>query len=310
MPEAHVHKMLAEVHAEIVSAAPTERATVTMKSGGNYSYEYIGEGTLMNLVRPKLAERGVSVVVNGEITHASPDGKLVQVVVRVTFTSSEDGSTATASMPGMAADMGDKALAKALTSATRYCLWKTFLVPSEDPAANEAGTSTSYEPAPPPPAEDTAKMAALSQELEQTVKHLAARKGRTPDVALLLEQNRGALGVHPDFLQKLIDRLDQQPDQPFAGSEAAPKPSQGSLLATPPAPQPVAGGGVSDAQKDELAQLVVQLSDLDRERDWHMIILTKVGEMFGKKAVNDLTSVEAQQLIELAEATKLELRGA
>lgn len=315
MSEAHqVHKALAEVHAEIVEAAPTERASVTMRAGGQYSYDYIGEGTLMNLVRPKLADRGVSVVVNGEITHATPDGKLVQVLVSITFTSMVDGSSVTASMPGMAADQGDKALAKALTSATRYCLWKTFLVPSKDPQADEAGTSTSYEPAPPPataPQEDEAKLIALSDELEQTAKHLAARKGRTPDVAAAIDQKRGASGrAHPDFLQKLIDRLDQQPDQPFAGSETTPQTTQGSLLGTPSGPAPVAGGGVSDAQKDELAALIVELAQIDTSRDWPTIVLGKAGEMFNKQTIGELTSNEAQQLIELATSTKLELRGA
>jgi hypothetical protein len=314
MPEGfHVYEAIAEVQA-LVQPQGTERATVAMKTGGSYSYSYIGEGTLMDLVRPLLAERGIATIVNGQITHASPDGKFTQVLVEITFASGKDGSAHVASMPGQAADMGDKALAKALTSATRYCLWKTFLVPSRDPDADEAGTSTSYEPAPPPAApsaDENLKLAALSKELEQTVRHLAARKGRSPEVAELLEKNRGAMGVHPDYLQKLITRLDANPDHPFAeGSETPSQPAAGSLLSTPPATQPVAGGGVSDAQKDQLAALLVELAEIAPEHDWPLVVETKIGEQFGKRLVAELTESEAQQMIELATATKLELRGA
>lgn len=113
-----------------ISALPKRNVQVQTQGGGSYSYDYIEEGTLMEKIRPLLAEEGVAVFYCDEIKSIS--GNLATVRVSLTLVDGESGETVAMFAEGVGTDKGDKHVNKAKTSALRYLLWKWFLVPSGD----------------------------------------------------------------------------------------------------------------------------------------------------------------------------------
>jgi ERF superfamily len=100
------------------------------RAAGSYSYGYIEESTLMEKIRPLLAEHGVAVYYSDEII--SITGNLAQVRVFLTLVDGDTGEEFQMHADGVGTDSGDKHVSKAKTTAMRYLLWKWFLVPSGD----------------------------------------------------------------------------------------------------------------------------------------------------------------------------------
>lgn len=112
-----------------VSALPKRTVSVSMRSGGSYTYDYIEESTLMEKIRPLLAEEGVAVFYSDEIKAIS--GNLATVRITLTLIDGDSGERFEMFAEGVGTDMGDKHVNKAKTAAVRYLLWKWFLVPSD-----------------------------------------------------------------------------------------------------------------------------------------------------------------------------------
>lgn len=116
---------------------------VEVKKDGNvqYTYDYIEESTLMEHIRPLLAEHGVACFYSDEILNLN--GNVATVRTSLTLVDGDTGEERTMRTDGMAADRGDKMVNKAKTSAMRYLLWKWFLVPSsmDDPETEMTETS-------------------------------------------------------------------------------------------------------------------------------------------------------------------------
>jgi hypothetical protein len=113
-----------------VQNLPKRTVTVQTQKGGTYSYDYIEEATLQEVIRPLLAEEGVATLYSDEIK--SIQGNMATVKVTLTLIDGESGAWFQMNAEGVGTDMGDKHVNKAKTSAMRYLLWKWFLVPSGD----------------------------------------------------------------------------------------------------------------------------------------------------------------------------------
>lgn len=125
-----LHAKMAEAQAEIESMPKDRTVTVTDKNGKRlYSYDYLGESSLMTAVRKHLSTRGVAVYVSVE--DVQREGSLTTVRMEITFADSVTGETFSIRGVGQGADPGDKGAAKAITACTRYMLLKQFLVNTE-----------------------------------------------------------------------------------------------------------------------------------------------------------------------------------
>lgn len=104
---------------------------------------YASSDAVFDELRPLLAEEGV--IMLPSVTKHDQDAKGVATVdMSVTFMSGVDGSTVSVSWSGCGSDKGDKGMLKAITSALRTCLLKTFLISTgDDPeATNSYGQPT------------------------------------------------------------------------------------------------------------------------------------------------------------------------
>lgn len=104
------------------------------KTGHNphFHYDYITEDSLTEHIRPLLARHGIALMFGA--THAD-DIAPGRVRVWCEFTLLDrDGNEKTVSVPGEGWDERnpDKALPKAMTMATKYWLYKTFMVSTHD----------------------------------------------------------------------------------------------------------------------------------------------------------------------------------
>ena len=132
------------------------------KKGFNkhYGYKYVRAADLANLVRDKLAKKGVAAYTECETlrnytipTKGSGDMQAMDVLVKMTLMDSESGECAKFSAIGTGSDLGDKSAYKAITGALKYVLRNAFLVPDEgeittDPEADPK-TDEAVEPAKP-----------------------------------------------------------------------------------------------------------------------------------------------------------------
>lgn len=132
-------KKLAEVMAEIGPIA---------KRGENefHHYNYARESEIVEAVREKLAKRSVvmlpSVTWQEKTQETTVDAKTgevkpgknsyTKVALEVMFVDGDTGATITRTWYGEGQDTGDKGLYKAHTGAIKYCLLKTFLIPTDD----------------------------------------------------------------------------------------------------------------------------------------------------------------------------------
>lgn len=140
--------------------------------GGGYSYMKASD--IAHAIRNALQEQGVYaefqfrteryyLIERGLDDKGNKKNPMQAVDVRadVTFRDSESGETLTATGLGSGADMGDKAIYKAQTGATKYALRNAFLVPDDsDPESDESTdrATTQTQPARPTPPAPTAKI--------------------------------------------------------------------------------------------------------------------------------------------------------
>lgn len=94
-------------------------------------------------VQPKVLKYDYSTIDVGKGTASKPMGH-AWVIVEYTFTSAEDGSTASAAAAGEAFDSGDKATPKAMSVALRTALLQALMLPTDDPEPD----AQTYERAP------------------------------------------------------------------------------------------------------------------------------------------------------------------
>lgn len=125
---------------EVLSGLYNEIESVP-KSGYNdfNNYSYVTEPDLVNLIRPKLAEQGIFIypsVVSQEVMPVN-DKLLTLVDMEFTISDSETGESFVCHAQGQGYDNMDKGVYKAITGATKYFLYKLFLIAAgDDPEQN------------------------------------------------------------------------------------------------------------------------------------------------------------------------------
>lgn len=103
---------------------PKDGHAIIASDKGRYEYDYITEGALMARVREILSPMGVAVLPSvTDVEHRQ--GGSVWITVAVTFAKGEERETVTGRAEGV--DPRDKAYNKAITTAVRLVLTKTFL---------------------------------------------------------------------------------------------------------------------------------------------------------------------------------------
>lgn len=83
-------------------------------------------------VQPKVLQYDYSTIDVGKGNQSKPMGH-ARVIVEYTFTSAEDGSSASAAAAGEAFDSGDKATPKAMSVALRTALLQALMLPTDEP---------------------------------------------------------------------------------------------------------------------------------------------------------------------------------
>lgn len=94
-------------------------------------------------VQPKVLQYDYSTIDVGKGSQSKPMGH-ARVIVEYTFTSAEDGSSASAAAAGEAFDSGDKATPKAMSVALRTALLQALMLPTDEPEPD----AQTYERAP------------------------------------------------------------------------------------------------------------------------------------------------------------------
>lgn len=106
-------------------------------------YHYPTETDALDLIRPLLAKQGVAVFFNCEkVEYVSDNAKVgrVHVIVSYEMVHAESGESKVTNCPGDGVDKSnpDKALYKAITGATKYWVFKTFLLSfGDDPERDQ-----------------------------------------------------------------------------------------------------------------------------------------------------------------------------
>lgn len=134
-----VHVAWARVMCDVQSIAKDENATIRTQGrdggqGGSYSFRYRGIDKVLNAVGPALRRHGVLVIpTKSEATYGSA-GKMRECTVTVTYrVFGPDGSYFDAQACGEGLDAGERATAKALTTAYRNWLVTALTIPTQDP---------------------------------------------------------------------------------------------------------------------------------------------------------------------------------
>lgn len=131
------------------------------KSGKNdfHRYKYTTAGDVLLPVSRACNEQGLVVIADVIETKIHPERAAAEVIVKLTVFDSETGESHSITAPGYAEDwshkdnrpVGDKAVYKAITGATKYAVRSFFCLPSEDdPERPERQTTTNDKSTKPP----------------------------------------------------------------------------------------------------------------------------------------------------------------
>ncbi len=118
------------------------------KRGRNtfHKYDYVMEADLADEIRPLLAKYRIAIYPSAEsyeqIINPVPEGGKDQGPISLVWMSfkikcADSGEEQVVRFPGMGQDKGDKGIYKAITGATKYWMYKTFLVSTGDDPEND-----------------------------------------------------------------------------------------------------------------------------------------------------------------------------
>jgi len=162
------------------------------KSGKNthQGYQYTTESDLLEVIRPKLVEKGIFLTTS--VVSVERVDNITTVITEHEFHDSETGETYKVNSAGQGSDKQDKGIYKAITGSVKYLLWKNFLVESNDDPEND-GANPSYvrEKSTKPKtgfgnvpknlgaieAEEALKQIKVTQEINQKVQEIKVQEG-------------------------------------------------------------------------------------------------------------------------------------
>ena len=199
----------------------------------HFKYQFVTEGDVLDAVRDAMSAEGMCLFVSME--GVQQEDKRTVVNFRFTFADGESGEAQSVLWAGEAIDSQDKGLAKAATSALKYCLLKTFLISTGDePDADAEGEI--QRPAAPPAAPKPTPAApehlfptadAALADLMVKANAVLAEKGLPAYNHILHVKNAlkqgGYIGYnstkYDEMLSYLISRKEPGPDQAPADSD-------------------------------------------------------------------------------------------
>lgn len=218
------------------------------KSGRNefHGYDYVVEDDLTEQIRPMLADEGISLIFAAEEI-VLEDNCIAHV--RCTFTLGCDiGEPITTTVWGAGRDAdrngkrGDKAVYKAMTGATKYFLYKTFLVSTGDdveiePPAGDAGLRMT--PGQLKELEKFNRHVGLNDEVKKYIERAIGEGGSQAAAARILAEAKRQIKAYE---AKQKEELDQEkPDEP--GREPADQ---------HPREDPMRGGETGEINEDDI----------------------------------------------------------
>ena len=113
------------------------------KKGENPEYSYVMEKDVVDSIRRKLAEKGITIIpciVDSSERQVQQEEKattVTKVIMSYTFFDIETNSSITTYYQGEGEDTLDKGIYKAITGCQKYALLKTFLISTGDDPENE-----------------------------------------------------------------------------------------------------------------------------------------------------------------------------
>ena len=173
------------------------------KEGFNahFNYHYVREDTLTEVIRPLLAKWGVALVFGAVKVEdlASEDDRGTWTRVWCQFTLTDcDGHKMSVLCPGEGTDAKhpDKALYKAMTGATKYFLYKTFLVSTGDDPERDDEL---------PPKNGRKKQTAKKQTAKQNTETPPLQDANTPD--MMTSDQLDALNKYAENKDRFSEQL-------------------------------------------------------------------------------------------------------
>lgn len=162
---------MAPVHQAIRDVMRSVGAIQKRRENQQQGFTFRGIDDVYNAFHPALVEHGVvtvpevlSVDVEERATRSGGVLRLARVLVRYTIFG-PDGDSIQAVVAAEGADVSDKAVNKALSTAHKYLFFQTFAVPTDEPDAD----AETHEVAPPPTLAPQAERSALKERAEALV---------------------------------------------------------------------------------------------------------------------------------------------
>ena len=225
----HEEKGLSGLYAKM--AAVMGRLERIPKRGLNkhFGYAFVTDSDVLDAVRVAMAAEGVCLFMS--MTGIQQQDKRTIVNFQVTFADSGSGEREDVAWVGEAMDTQDKGIAKAATSALKYCLLKTFLISTGDePDTDSDGPQviTPPKPLPQTPPPDTGSLLVLMNDANAAL----VERGFEPHYkhANHITNTLKQLGytsykpaLHVEYVAKLVARVesekvngeDEEDDLPF-----------------------------------------------------------------------------------------------
>ena len=176
-----------------------------------HGYQYASAASIIRMVNKALSEEGIALGTQSELLQYIPEGKGARALVKLTVRFTSGDEVVEAQGVGEGKDSGDKACAKANTSAYKYCLAHAFCMAwgAEDPEADSKTDAGAAKPKGKPAAKVAPKkLADPVRSADEFAAAIGAATEKTIEAIVTdLKKQRSALGADFKKLrQAVIDR--------------------------------------------------------------------------------------------------------
>jgi hypothetical protein len=170
---------MSEINKKMIAIMNDIDAIEKNKTNVQQNYKFRGIDDMYNAIHPLFKKNGVFILSEvleekREERQTKSGGNLIYSILRIKFSfNAEDGSSVFSTVTGEGMDSGDKASNKAMSTALKYALMQTFLIPTKE--LNELNTENeTHEVAPKKTAKEEAaeKLAALPENIKDGFKAL------------------------------------------------------------------------------------------------------------------------------------------
>ncbi len=187
------------------------------KSGYNshQKYHYVMERDLLDAARAELVKHGLLVTMSVE--SVSREGDLTTVRTKHTIIDVDTGESLEIWSAGEGTDRSDKACPKAITSASKYFLLKTFLLSGDDDPEND-GVTTQKQASPQQPGQSKPQAPAPMQSKPVEAKASEKEPTKTSPAPMFQTKTEVKTKDKPSFskpkTEKKVESIFSTPKQP------------------------------------------------------------------------------------------------